>query len=277
MSYRRHRREKPLSPASQSPRTAAQRCAHSATTRPPRTKRSIEILAPEEVLALMQRCSRRAVTGIRNRAVIALLFGSGLRIGEAFALRPRDFDIDRLAITVHAGKGGCRRVAALLPDVVDAVQRWIDRRRELGVGHDAPLFCTTARGATGPHRTAPGGPLSREYFARFLRRIAARAGLTKRVHPHGLRHSHADLLRRRGFDVEEIRKQLGHRSLQVTGIYLDHLGSHDLPERIRTIGPVFESTTKRKELGDLLSRLSDPEVTQLLSILNRAAATSSPD
>ena len=69
-----------------------------------------------------------------------------------------------------------------------------------------------------------------------------RAGLDKRVHAHGFRHSHAVLLRRRGWDVEEIRKQLGHSSLLVTSAYLDHLGATDLPERMREIGAVFASS-----------------------------------
>jgi site-specific recombinase XerD len=239
-------------------------------TQPARSHRPIEILAPGDVLALMQKCSRRAPTGVRHRALIALLYGSGLRISEALALHARDVDLDGLAVTVHAGKGARRRVSALLPDAADAVQRWLDRRVELGLSGQHVLFCTIGRGAAGRHPTKPGGALTREYVARVLRRLAKRAGIDKRVHPHGFRHSHADLLRRRGFDMEELRKQLGHRSLHVTGLYLDHLGSHDLPERIRSVGPVFEPQDKRKELGELLSQLSEPDVTQLLAILKRA-------
>lgn len=241
---------------------------------PPRRRREIDLLAPEEVRLLMNACSRRAPTGIRNRALIALLYGGGLRIGEALALKPKDLDLDGLAITIQNGKGDQRRVVALLPDAVDAVQRWIDCRTGFRVGSDRPLFCTVSRGAAGPHATAPGQPLSREYVARFLKKVARRAGIGKRVHPHALRHSHADLLRRRGFDVEEVRKQLGHRDLAVTTRYLDHLGSHDLPNRMRTIGPVLgtpSTTGPREELAALLGRLGDADVARIVAVLRSVA------
>jgi len=246
------------------------------------THREIDLLDPDEVRRLMAACSRRAPTGIRNRALIALLYGSGLRIGEAIALRPKDVDLDRLAVTVQSGKGDKRRVAALLPDAVDAIQRWADRRRQSGAPARAPFFCTLSRGATGPHPTTPGGPLSREYVARVLKRLARRAAIDKRIHPHGLRHSHADLLRRRRFDMHEIRTQLGHASLEITGRYLDHLGSHDLPERMRTIGPVFsdeetasDASSTRPDRGDeiseLVARLPGGAVEQILAIVRAAA------
>ena len=73
----------------------------------------------------------------------------------------------------------------------------------------------------------------------MLKRLARAAGLEKRVHPHGFRHSHAFLLRERGWDVEAIRKQLGHSSLLVTSVYLDHLGATDLAKKMRDLGPVL--------------------------------------
>jgi len=238
---------------------------------PPRQRRDIDLLNPSEVLAIMRACSRRAPTGVRNRALVAVLYGAGLRISEALALKPKDLDLDGLAVTIQSGKGAKRRVVALLLDAVDAVERWIDRRSQFGIGGDRPLFCTLSRGAAGPHPTAPGGALSREYVARFLKKAARRAGIGKRVHPHAFRHSHADLLRQRGFDVKKVRKQLGHRDLLVTTRYLDHLGSHDLPDRIRSIGPVLEGATDlRAELGEIVSRLSARDAAQLVALLKRA-------
>jgi len=240
----------------------------------PRRHRDIDVLTPEEVRALMQACSRRAPTAIRNRALIALLYGSGLRIGEVLSLRPKDVDLDRLAVTVQSGKGDKRRVSGLLPDAVDAIERWADRRAQTGATARDAFFCTLARGACGAHSTAPGRALTREYVARFLKRLARRAGIGKRVHPHGLRHSHADLLRRRGFDMEQIRKQLGHASLEITGQYLNHLGSSDLQDRMRAIGSVLSSPQRppRQELGGLLLRLSDEDIAQLLALLKKSGA-----
>ena len=238
-----------------------------------RRHREIDVLSPEDVRALMDACSRRAPTGIRHRALIALLYGSGLRISEALAIRPKDLDLDALTVTVHSGKGDKRGVSVLLPDAVDAIQRWADRRATYSVTARDPFICTIGRGAAGSNPTAPSRPLGREFVGRVLKRLARRAGLAKRVHPHGLRHSHADLLRRRGFDVEEIRKQLRHASLEITGRYLDHLGPGDLPRRIREIGAVLEpAKAPREMLGDLLARFTDRDVEQLVALLKRASA-----
>jgi len=238
-----------------------------------RRHREIDVLSPEDVRALMDACSRRAPTGIRHRALIALLYGSGLRISEALAIRPKDLDLDALTVTVHSGKGDKRGVSVLLPDAVDAIQRWADRRATYSVTARDPFICTIGRGAAGSNPTAPGRPLGREFVGRVLKRLARRAGLAKRVHPHGLRHSHADLLRRRGFDVEEIRKQLRHASLEITGRYLDHFGPGDLSRCIREIGAVLEpAKAPREMLGDLLARFTDRDVEQLVALLKRASA-----
>jgi integrase len=238
-----------------------------------RRHREIDILSPDEVRALMGACSRRAPTGIRHRALIALLYGSGLRISEALDLRPKDVDLDGLTIVVHGGKGDRRGVSALLPDAVDAIARWADMRARFGVGAREPFFCTVGRGSAGSHPTTPGGRLCREFVARMLNRLARRAGITKRVHAHGFRHSHADLLRRRGLDVEEIRRQLRHRTLEVTGRYLDHLGPGDLPQRIRTVGPVFEPPRDpRAEIGEVLAKLSDGDAARMVELLRKAIA-----
>ena len=240
--------------------------------RPRRPRREIDILTEAEVRALMDACSRRAPTGVRNRALIAVLFGSGLRIAEALALRPKDLFLERLALTVHAGKRGKRRVSAIFPDAADVVQRWLDWRADLAPDGHAPVFCTIKHERAGTWATAPGHPLSREYVAACLRRLARKIGLGKRIFFYLFRHSHAALLRERGFDIEEIRKQLGHANLEVTSVYLDHLGAHHLGERVREIGPVLEpAQAPREELGELLGRLGDGDVRQLLALLRRAA------
>ncbi len=238
-----------------------------------RRRREIDILSPDDVRAMMNACSRRAPTGVRHRALVALLYCSGLRISEALDLRQIDLDLDELTVTIQTAKNGRRGVSALLPDAVDAIQRWLDVRRRYGVTGRDPLFCTLGRGAAGPHPTTPGGRLSREYVARVIKRLARRIGLAKRVHAHAFRHSHADLLRRRGFDVEEIRRQLRHRSLEVTGRYLDHLGPGDLPSRIREVGPVLEpQKDPRVALGDFLAKLDEAGAERMLDLLRKAVS-----
>jgi site-specific recombinase XerD len=170
-----------------------------------------EPLTPDEVAAIVGGCSPRATTGIRNRALLTLLYRSGLRISEALALKPSDVDLKRHTCRVLHGKGDKATVRGFHPTATDALARWIDTRRGLGL-RNGPLFCTLE-----------GGQLYPQYVRLLLGRLADKAGIDKRVHPHGLRHTFADELRAAGMDVVTISKLLGHSSIAVTSRYLDHL------------------------------------------------------
>jgi site-specific recombinase XerD len=170
-----------------------------------------EPLTPGEVAAIIGACSPRSTTGIRNRALLTLLYRSGLRIAELLALRPSDVNLAAHSIRVTHGKGDKATTRGFHPSADDALARWLDTRRALGL-RNGPLFCTLG-----------GRPLYAQYVRLLLQRLAAKAGIDKRVHPHGLRHTFADELRRAGMDVVTISKLLGHSSIAVTARYLDHL------------------------------------------------------
>jgi len=204
---------------------------------PEQPSREIDILDAADVRLLLDLSSRRSPTGIRNRALIAVLYGSGLRIAEALALTPKDLHLDDPpTIRVHRGKGSKARTCALLPASVEFLQRWLDKRKTLGVNGRRPVFCTLTSGKVVGKETLPGQPVSSAYVRGWLARLAAKArarGMDKRIHAHGFRHSHAHQLRKQGWDMVEIQKQLGHSSLSVTNVYLDHVGAHELAERMR--------------------------------------------
>lgn len=168
-----------------------------------------EVLRPEEVTALLRACSTRAPSGIRNRALIAVLYRGGLRLAEALALLPKDVDLDRGAVRILHGKGDQPRTVALDPGALALVERWLTERKQLGLTSRHRLFCTL----TGP-------PLDPSYVRRLLPRLATKAGIDKRVHAHGLRHTHAAELARENKPINLIRDQLGHRSLATTDRYL---------------------------------------------------------
>lgn len=187
-----------------------------------RTKRAkpIETLSEDQVIDLIRAASGRAPSGVRNRALLAVLYYAGLRVGEALSLRVSDVDLERGQVSVRRGKGAKQRVAALLPGGVPYVERWVRLRRSLGMR--GPLFCTISSGGNElAGEMKPGRPLLRPYVAAVLRRLAQRAGIESRVHPHGLRHSHARLLAERGAMMPDVRDQLGHNSLATTSAYLD--------------------------------------------------------
>jgi site-specific recombinase XerD len=175
-----------------------------------------ELLSPEEVRALLRACSSRAPTGIRNRALIAVLYRGGLRISEALALRAKDVEEAAGTVTVLHGKGDQRRTVGMDPAAFALLERWLDKRRALGLSARRPIFCTLR-----------GEAIDSSYVRRLLPRLAARAGIEKRVHAHGLRHAHAAELAAEGLPVNVVQQQLGHGSLATTDRYLRHIAPRE--------------------------------------------------
>lgn len=157
-----------------------------------------ELLTPDEARSLVQASSGRAPTGMRNRALVAVMYRSGLRPGEALALVPADVDLDAGTVAVPARKGGRRRSTGLDTTTRGLIRTWLDRRAERGIAPDAPLFCTLA-----------GEPLKAAYVRELLPRLARRAGIHKRVHPLALRYANAAELAEEGMPASMIDRHLG--------------------------------------------------------------------
>ncbi len=174
-----------------------------------------EVLTEVEIRALIGACSTRGITGHRNRALLAILWRTGVRISEALELRPHDVDFQNGTVRVRLGKGLKPRTTVLSDlDALPLVERWLAERGKLGtVGQGAPLLCTLK-----------GTPTDPSYARHLLPRLAKRAGLERRVHPHGLRHTHAADLALAGVPVLAIQQQLGHHSLTTTASYLRKVG-----------------------------------------------------
>jgi len=104
----------------------------SPTTHPkiirPKRRLPPEVLSDAEVCALMEACGRYTPTGLRNRALIALLYRTGLRINEALNLYPKDFDLEGGSVRVLNGKGGRSRTVGLDPGAATVIDRWLDTR-----------------------------------------------------------------------------------------------------------------------------------------------------
>jgi integrase/recombinase XerC len=141
----------------------------------------------------------------RDTAVLLLLYGAGLRIGEALALTAAILPLpETLPIT---GKGRRQRTVVLLPVVREAIDLYV-RLCPWPMGRDAPLF-----------RGARGGPLDPGVLRATLRKARTALGLPQTATPHALRHSFATHLLARGADLRTIQELLGHASLSSTQIY----------------------------------------------------------
>jgi integrase/recombinase XerC len=177
--------------------------------RGPRVKKGVpRPVSPDEALALAEEVAedaREPWIAARDLSVLLLLYGAGLRIGEAMALTGAVLPLgETLRVT---GKRDKARIVPLLPQVRDAVADYV-RRCPYGTSPDAPLF-----------RGARGGPLSPAIVRRAVRAARTRLGLPVRTTPHALRHSFATHLLGRGADLRALQELLGHASLSSTQIY----------------------------------------------------------
>lgn len=177
--------------------------------RGPRTGKGIpRPISPDEAVALAEDVADEAAEpwiGARDWAVLLLLYGAGLRIGEALSLTGAILPLgDTIMVT---GKRDKTRVVPLLPPVRAAIDAYV-AQQPWGTARDAPLF-----------RGAKGGPLSAGVIRRSVRMARARLGLGDRTTPHALRHSFATHLLGRGADLRSLQALLGHASLSSTQIY----------------------------------------------------------
>jgi site-specific recombinase XerD len=178
------------------------------------TKRTLprELLTDEESDALLAQCDDSAV-GLRNRALILLLEGTGCRISEVLALEPRDVEWAEETVHVRHGNGGHERVIPASPEALVATRSWLEARAGHGIPGDAVVCC-------GLH----GRPLSAPYVRRLLSGLGERAGILKRVHAHGLRYRFTARLVRHGVVITSMSYVLGHQSIASTYEHLRQLG-----------------------------------------------------
>jgi len=182
-------------------------------------------LTPDEAVNLAELTRELAGTGwigARDRAVLLLMYGSGLRIAEALALTGRDAMLGEV-LRVR-GKGGKQRVVPVLPVTRLAVADYV-RQCPFLLAADAPLF-----------RGAKGGPLSPGVVQKAVARARRALGLPDSATPHALRHSFASHLLSAGADLRSLQELLGHASLGSTQIYT-RVDSASLLENYRKAHP----------------------------------------
>jgi integrase/recombinase XerD len=166
-----------------------------------------------------------AVGGLRDRALLELLYAAGLRISESIGLDREDLSIDGAFVRV-IGKGDKERLVPVGDVALDWIGRWLagPRASLLALGHVTPV-----RG--GPLFIGDRGRrLARQQAWATVKRAAARAGLDSRVSPHTLRHSFATHLLEGGADLRIVQELLGHASISTTQLY-----THLTGERIRDV------------------------------------------
>jgi integrase/recombinase XerD len=190
--------------------------------RPPRAWPALpKFLSLDEVDRLLEQPDTATPRGLRDKALIEVLYATGLRVSELISLRAGDLNLEEGYLTC-IGKGDKQRIVPLGQQAVDWVRRYLhDGRTPLTRKKSSPWLFVNAR---------DGGPLSRVGFWKVLKEYGTKAGISMDLSPHVLRHSFATHLLERGADLRMIQMMLGHADLSTTQIY-----THVLEARLRTV------------------------------------------
>lgn len=172
-------------------------------------------LTREEAKALLTACPRNNV-GIRDRALLTALWRGSMRIGATLRIKPSDIDWDRGLITIHSDKNGEGRTVVMDQQAMDILRIWAERRAKLGINGHYPFFCSI-------YKKNRGSALDPSHYRRLIRRLGKYAGIEKRCHLHGLRHTGASEMAEEGLDLPTISAQLGHKNLSTTSEYIHRL------------------------------------------------------
>ncbi len=195
---------------------------------PPKpSERLPEVLTVEECRTLLEVPDRTTPLGLRNAAMLWLMYGCGLRVSELVNLNIHDLNIEEGILRV-TGKGGKQRLVPVAPRVLELVNEYLitARQEQVKDSREDALFLSVR-----------GHPMTRERFWRIFKEYARQAQLAPDISPHTLRHSFATHLLAGGADLRVIQELLGHSSLNTTEIY-----THVAPEDLRK---TYEQTHPR--------------------------------
>ena len=224
----------PCSPATISRKTACLRSFYrhlrreelvaddpTATLQPPAKSRKLpQVLSYAEVKRLLDSAPGNEPIDLRDRALLEVMYGCGLRASEAIGLAVGDVDLRRSFVRPH-GKGSKERIVPLGGEAAAAVSRYLRRGRpELVGARQEPKLFVNFR----------GGPLTRQGLYKVIQRHAKAAGLDGKMSPHTLRHTFATHLLSGGCDLRSVQEMLGHADVATTQLY-----THLSRERIKEV------------------------------------------
>jgi integrase/recombinase XerC len=206
-----------------------------AVSAPKRERRLPTILSRADLVALVEAADEDTPLGLRNRAILELMYAAGIRLSEIVALDLSHLDLAERRLLVR-GKGNKERIVLIGAPAERALERYLKRARgQLAAPGERALFVNRR-----------GNRLSGRYVQEIVRRYALRAGLDQRVFPHLLRHSFATHLLDGGADLRVVQELLGHSSASTTQIY-----THVTEERQREVMKQARDTLARQQIAKL--------------------------
>lgn len=231
-----------------------------------------DVLTRPECEALLGAFSRRGSAAIRNAAMCALSINAGPRLGEMVKAPYTDLDLANGSFYVRYPKRDTKgrafpRTVGLNAEACALLERWVERRRKLGISPRAPLFCQIQQPCRGLAMHESG-------FREALKAAALKAGILRRVHPHMLRHTFAYLwVLERGHEDPgflKLMRALGHRNVATTHIYINHVLGVEVLEAMRApvtapAGPPDLMAMIRQAVGEALASGGDIDLRRMLA------------
>jgi site-specific recombinase XerD len=181
-------------------------------------ERSLDLISPVELERLIDSTKGAGQRALRDRAILELLFSTGLRVSELCSLNS-DIDLSRDELSVR-GKGEKVRVVFLSPSAKEAVKTYLSKRKDM----EEALFVNILADEKVSKKAAKR--LTPRSVQNIMKKYAAKAGITKKVTPHVLRHSFATDLLSNGADIRSVQALLGHASINTTQIYTHVTDAH---------------------------------------------------
>jgi integrase/recombinase XerD len=182
-----------------------------------------KFLTVKEVEELLRAPDEKELLGLRDRAMLEVLYASGLRVSELVTLKPPDVNLDD-GFLICRGKGGKERIVPVGREACGYVRRYLGEVRARFEAGPSPFLFLTRRGKS----------FTRQGFWKLLKGYAGKAGLAAKISPHTLRHSFATHLLERGADLRSVQLMLGHSQITTTQIY-----THVSRERLRRVYDQF--------------------------------------
>jgi site-specific recombinase XerD len=182
--------------------------------------RDLDLITAAELERLMSGPKGSSLSDLRDRAILELFFSTGLRVSELCSLN-RDLDLTRDEFSIR-GKGEKIRVVFLSPAAKKTIKEYLDKRGDI---EDA-LFIQYGKASKSKNPPAGGLRLTPRSIERLVKKYATKAGITRKVTPHVIRHSFATDLLQNGADLRSVQALLGHANITTTQVYTHVTDSH---------------------------------------------------
>ena len=194
-------------------------------------ERSLDLISSDELTRLMNAPDTNTLSGLRDRAMLELLFSTGLRVSELCSLSQEDVDLSRDEFSVR-GKGDKVRVVFLSDTARNAIRAYFKERKDF----DDAMFVQYGKNAKADEVKNKDLRLTSRSVQRIIKKYATIAGITRKVTPHVIRHSFATDLLSNGADLRSVQALLGHANIATTQIY-----THVTDKHLRDIHKKYHS------------------------------------